>query len=617
MSAGVISLKTVDVPPKLVIEKDEDVPNTCWSQVRSEIGERTMGSNRLTAPAEKLFANRSALRSILGRYQVKLSVDSRTEDLLRRRKREANALRDALDEPELEKGLEPRLQRSRFTRKLFLFQKRDLRKLISLAHGANFSVPGAGKTCVTYALYELERQNERVTQMLVVAPLSAFDSWEREAREALDPSPVVSRYENSISEDTEVLLTGYQRLWSNYEDIAAWVSDRRTHVVLDEAHRMKAGRSGEWGSTCLNLAYSASRRDILTGTPAPNSPEDMVSELDFLWPTHGARLIPEDLKTSRPPRGAGSRIAERIGPLFVRTQKSELGLPEPEHEVRRVSPDELQENIYDALRRRYAGRFRLSQQSQIDFAKMGEVVMYLLEAATNPSLLVSGSSEDDPETFRHPPLKPSEDSDLYRLLEDYSSYETPPKFRVLGAILERNASRGQKTLVWTNFVKNIRTLYRMLPQYNPALLYGDIPMDPSATRNRESEISRFRNDDDCTVLIANPSAASEGMSLHRACHHAVYLERTFNAGQYLQSLNRIHRLGLPDGTTTKVTFLQTEGTIDEVVHQRVHDKAERLGQMLNDPDIPEMELPSAEDFGPPLQDEEDVNALFDHFTDEK
>ena len=44
------------------------------------------------------------------------------------------------------------------------------------------------------------------------------------------------------------------------------------------------------------------------------------------------------------------------------------------------------------------------------------------------------------------------------------------------------------------------------------------------------------------VLVANPAAAAESISLHEHCNHALYLDRTYNAGQFLQSQDRIHRL---------------------------------------------------------------------------
>jgi hypothetical protein len=49
----------------------------------------------------------------------------------------------------------------------------------------------------------------------------------------------------------------------------------------------------------------------------------------------------------------------------------------------------------------------------------------------------------------------------------------------------------------------------------------------------------------------------------------------------------------------------------------VAEKAERLGDMLNDPDIVTMALPDEEDVGPPFSvaDVADVEALFAHLRD--
>jgi SNF2 family DNA or RNA helicase len=148
-----------------------------------------------------------------------------------------------------------------------------------------------------------------------------------------------------------------------------------------------------------------------------------------------------------------------------------------------------------------------------------------------------------------------------------------------------------------------------------ALIYGGIPSefaDPNATRTREGELARFRTDPACAVLLANPAAMSEGVSLHQVCHDAIYLDRTFNAGQYLQSIDRIHRLGLAPGQETRITFLLTTGTIDEVIDSRIREKAERLGEMLDDPDLSTMALPSDEDYGPALDSTADMVALFAH-----
>ena len=56
--------------------------------------------------------------------------------------------------------------------------------------------------------------------------------------------------------------------------------------------------------------------------------------------------------------------------------------------------------------------------------------------------------------------------------------------------------------------------------------------------------------------------------MHRVCHHAIYLDRTFNAAHFLQSQDRIHRFGLPSDQETIIEIVECRGTVDETVHQR-------------------------------------------------
>lgn len=67
------------------------------------------------------------------------------------------------------------------------FQRRDIAKLLSLRHGANFSVPGAGKTRVGLAVFHALRQSEGIERLLVVGPKSCHDSWLGENDECLIP----------------------------------------------------------------------------------------------------------------------------------------------------------------------------------------------------------------------------------------------------------------------------------------------------------------------------------------------------------------------------------------------------------------------------------------------
>lgn len=520
--------------------------------------------------------------------------------------------------------VQQRLLDGRFKRPLHDFQTRDAGRILTLDNGANFSVPGAGKTTVELAVYESERLAGRVVQMLVVAPLSAFEAWREDAAVCLDPAPVLHRHAGgSVPRGCEILLVNYQRLASSYETLARWIGEQPTLVVLDEAHRIKKGREGEWGSTCLDLAYLAERRDVLTGTPAPQRPADLHALFDFLWPGQAASILPAQANAAEPAVKALAEVSTAIRPLFARTTKHELGLPEPTKTVIPVSLGGLHAEIYANLKSQFAelARSRLSQRDRVDFAAWGRVIMYLLEAATNPALLPAGSSSNDPIEFRHPPLPIPEDSSLRDLIADYASYETPAKFVQLAKLVEEIRSQNRKVLIWSNFVRNLESLERMLRAHKPAMVHGGIPSEvnsPNASRIREQELERFRLDERCGVLLANPAAMGEGISLHHVCNDAIYLERTFNAGQFLQSVDRIHRLGLDPSQETRIILLVSRGTIDEVAANRIELKATNLGEMLDDPSIAAMALPDDEDVGEPINvgDDADVEALFAHLRGE-
>ncbi len=608
-------------PPVVVFRRDDVIPDDFWYPIAVRLGSRLAAATRLTVPVQGLLTGRQWLSDHCRRYGVGLQLDVNIRTLLRTAQDEATFLRQihgghsgaaysSRDDPVTQK------YQTRLRRDLRDFQVRDLEKLLTLPHGANFSVPGAGKTTVCYALYEAERCRGRVAQLLVVAPISAFESWETEARECFSPDPVVRRFAGEVPWNAEVVLVNYQKLREPYtERLAEWALRAPTHVVLDEAHRMKRGHQGEWGRACLQLAHVAVRRDVLTGTPAPQSPRDFIALLDYLWPGQGRSLMPPTALHAEPPPGAMELVNTVLDPLFVRTTKRELGLRDPDLYVERLPMGSLQSEIYDALRNQYAGLFDLSKDDRLLFAQMGEVSMYLLEAASNPGLLSKTKGENRTSALRYPSLSIPPGSRLGDLVESYAEYELPPKLQRLVSLVHDNAARGRKTLVWSNFVGNLVTIERLLAAHKPALVYGGIPSMDNAqegVRTREREMHKFRHDGDCMVLLANPAAMAEGVSLHGVCHDAVYVDRTFNAGQYLQSLDRIHRLGLPPDAETRITFLVSEGSIDERVNERVAIKARRLSQMLNDEDLVTMALPDDEEYGMPIEDMADLTELLKH-----
>lgn len=599
---------------------DSDASTEMWNALGRNISPdraQLIDDRHLAVPVERLLVSRNWLAQLLTTYGCALDVTPAVENLLERHDRERQHVDDALAGRIEPIDFAEDLQASRFVRDLRPFQERDLAHLLALRHGANFSVPGAGKTTVAYALYEALREQGRVEQLLVVSPISAFDAWETEADVCLDPAPVVQRLDRRPAARAEVVLVNYQRLSGRrFVHIAEWVQRRPTHLILDEAHRMKRGRRGEWGAACLDLAHLAVRRDVLTGTPAPQSTADFVALLDFLWPEQSRRIVPQAALASAPGDTALHQMSQRLRPLFARTRKNELGLRRPCLRVELAPMKPLQEQIYAALRTRMARAVRGGRRDQAALARMGAVTMYLLQAASNPGLLAAALGSDQPPT-QWPSLTLPSSSDMADLIRTYGQHETPSKFDKLATMVAANAAQARKTLVWSNFLGNLDDLGRVLAPHHPATIHGGVPSGraPLGRVTREQELHRFRHDADCMVLLANPAAMSEGVSLHHACQDAVYVDRTFNAGQYLQSLDRIHRLGLAETATTRITFLACPTTIDETVDRRVRIKAERLGALLNDGDLVTMALPDEEEGYGELIDADDLDELFAHLTE--
>jgi len=454
------------------------------------------------------------------------------------------------------------------------FQKRDIAKLLTLTHGANFSVPGAGKTRVSLAVFHSRRTAGTVTRMLVVCPKAAYESWRNEARECFPDSPVrVALMDSTTPPEADIVLVNYERLPDARPALINWLKSQPALLVLDEAHRMKLGAAGAWGAACLALGPYAAVRMILTGTPAPNGAKDLENLFGFVWPGQGRAQVSRALE-DRDMRAASSYLR----PLYARTTKKELGLPPVDISVRRVDLPPLHRDLYNALLGQASTAWRGSTE---DIESLGKILLYMLMAATTPALLATGASKYEPLPYRIPPLIPVPNSSLAELMRDLPQYELSPKYQEVVRIVAENARKGRKTLVWSTFVRNLKSLEFLLSMYAPAIVHG-------GSSDREEQILRFRNDKNCFVLLSNPATLGEGVSLHHDCHDAVYVDRDFSAGRFMQSLDRIHRLGLPKDTETRITILVANETIDELVVQRLAIKLKFMGGVLDDPAVTEL-----------------------------
>ena len=489
-------------------------------------------------------------------------------------------------------SIERQLEGIQLLRPLTEAQKVNVASMIRSPNGANFSVPGAGKTATQLALFSVLREQGEVKRMLVVCPKSSFEAWLEEPQAMFGSNMTSAVYDKGLFDgQTEILVVNFEKLENTKrrKELLAWTSQSGgTILVIDEAHRVKSGARGIRWRACVELAAYAKRVDLLTGTPMPQSYEDLRNLFSLSWRSISRHKLDDDRLSSL-----------KAGGLFARTTKGQLGLRPPNVHRVVLEKGKYQEQIYGALTKRYSGYLGIRSQDQLTLARKGRAVMSLIAASTNPALIAEKSRDELLSSLGWPPSELQE-TDLMNAIQDYLNYEIPPKFEWVTRYIDQAASQNKKTLVWSSFVGNIELLRRYLKVFNPAVIHGSV-----SGEDRKSELERFRFDPSCAVLITNPQTLGEGVSLHKTAHEAIFVDRTYNAAQYLQALDRIHRLGLAPDQETNIYLLETEQSIDVRVGERLAKKISILSEMLNDDGLVRVSLPASDE----LQDFQELLGL--------
>ena len=281
-----------------------------------------------------------------------------------------------------------------------------------------------------------------------------------------------------------------------------------------------------------------------------------------------------------------------IANLYVRTTKQELGLPPVSRHFIQIGMSRGQSALYAVVRSEALRDLSsLKSGSGVDVVKARRSVMRLLQLSTNPVLAATAMLNDAPHV---------DSGIVQQVLEDGPS----PKMLAVRDHARRLAQEGRKTVIWSIFVGTIEQMSYMLADLNPAVVYGAVASgDPDDPESREGQLKRFHDDPTCMTFIANPAAVGEGISLHHVCHDAIYLDRSYNTTHYVQSIDRIHRLGLPPDTETNVFLFQTTaakglGCVDYSVSRRLATKVRAMQELLDDTDLHQIALDEEESAEP-------------------
>ena len=476
-----------------------------------------------------------------------------------------------------------------FKRSLTINQLNNLKKISHLPGAATFSVPGAGKTTEALAFFFLNATD--ADRLLVVAPKNAFSAWDEQLDAWMGENygkfarlrGGEAAIQTALQTNPRFMLITYDQLSRVKNTIVSLLSSGNIYMFLDESHRIKGGKQIKRADAILEMAHLPKRKLIMSGTPMPQSPKDLVSQFSFLYPTKDV---------------TDTTVIDLIQPIFVRTTKGQLGIPKLDHRVVQVPMTQLQREIYKTLKSEVRRQLNpvLSDSSRDELRRIGKCVMKVMEFVSNPSLL----SNDMDYAF---------DRRVGALLLESDG----PKIDYVCRRARQLAAEGKKVLIWSSFVQNVELIALRLSDLGAEFIHGGVDAgDESDFDTREGKIKRFHTDDTCKVLVANPAACSEGISLHKVCQYAIYLDRSFNAAHYMQSEDRIHRLGLSPDAKPQIEFVECEDSIDQVVRTRLELKVKTMEDSYLSVEISSVDYDEeAEDYDSLTAD--DAKAVIEYF----
>ncbi|WP_372178008.1 SNF2-related protein [Xanthomonas axonopodis pv. phyllanthi] len=553
---------------RAVLSWDEGDAGQPWlSLLRDMVGRasddtQAEGGASITLPWWSFVGVRAQFGDLLQAFGLQvgehLQIDEQATDLLRQSARNAQSYVAAAAGDQIEEAaLLARLQAAGFARALKSHQIRNIRRLAALPAAATFSVPGAGKT--TEALATFAYRRESGDRLLVIAPKNAFAAWDEQLKECF---PGESRdfvrlrganIARALQEDPPYMLVSYQQVPRSRELITQHLARHRVHVFLDESHRIKAGAARLTANAVLSVSQLPVGKLVMSGTPMPQAVDDLLPQFSFLYPEVQA---------------TSDNVIDQMRPIYVRTNKAELGLRPPMVVTKTMAMSPLQTELYGYMKSEVARQaaLYLTDRTRGAFRNLGRSVTRLLMFVSHPALL---SREIEI-------AKPG-------LLAAVMAEGKGPK---LTYVLHRSrelAREGKKVLIWSSFRHNVEFIAESLQDLGAVFIHGSVDAgDDDDDGTREGRIKLFHDDPNVRVMVANPAAASEGVSLHTVCHHALYLDRTFNAAHFLQSMDRIHRLGLPPDQDTTIEIVECAKSVDETVDMRLGAKINAMAAALND-----------------------------------
>ena len=397
-----------------------------------------------------------------------------------------------------------------------------------------FDEQGTGKTAMALAAFDVMREAGNADILFVVGPKSVLGEWEKDCRRFLGGKyevSIIAGNQNekidALSKRADIFAIGYEALNKLQVRVRAKVGGKKTVLVVDEAFFVK-NKYAERSKTVRDLRKKFVRVFVLSGTPAPNSPSDVVHQSDVAdggYAFRGYRETGDKLRDAE----IVAEALETRG-VYLRRNKESVApfLPPKKLLIEKAIMSGRQERLYSDARDRLVVYLR-SMNNEI-FRR--DLTGYFAKRAALSKLCACPSAVDELCSGDHAKLLVLDDL-LRRLIE----------------------GENKKVVVWTVFTPSVEELRKRYEKYGLVRIDGSVD-----DKSRKEAIDRFQNDESARVFLGNPAAAGAGITLHAAAD-AVYVSYPTQAAHFFQSMDRIHRIG-QTADSVRYHFLVCENTIE-------------------------------------------------------
>lgn len=480
----------------------------------------------------------------------------------------------------------------------FSHQREHFEQHCSSAVHALFWEQGTGKTKPIIDTFAHMAENDKVDALLVVAPNGVHLNWitdelpvhlpkrlHNQVRAHAYKSPKAKTKWHQRECDMLIKHKGLAVLCISYDAfmtkegkkfIWRFLQRRRCLYVLDESDAIKNPGAKRTKSILASGVYAPYRR-IATGTPVPQGPFDIYSQVRFLdegfWKRQG---IPNYTAFKR-----------RFGVWLTAAEVQEQWGYDPGYDklieyknidqlnqiISEISTRVLKEDVLDLPRKLFSKRYfemNLVQQRAYEELKSE----YILE-------LEDGVVIDA-------------DMAIVRLLRlqqiacGYVQADTEEPTRLLGnsnprlELLEDiTAHLGHKAIIWSRFTRDIDQIMDLLGRR--AVRYDGKISDEECARSKQE----FQHGD-AQFFVGNQQKGASGLTLH-AAKTAIYYANNFNLRDRLQSEDRCHRIGQEgvvneQGEDPCVNYIDLicPGTVEQHIVKALRSKYNIAAQITGD-----------------------------------